>query len=76
MNHFYPYREFGYVYKKAKYPRYLNDSTFLITRYRYEWFFDDLNLGSLNEIEDRIETVADNRSDGNHVFTVGLGFRF
>ena len=45
---------------------FINDSTFISVKYRYEWFFDDL---ALNNIED-------NSSDGNHVVTVGVGFIF
>lgn len=43
---------------------FLSDQVFLVTQYRYEWFFDDLSLGG----------VGDNSSDGNHVGTIGLGF--
>lgn len=42
---------------------YLNDSTAIITRYRYEWFFDDLSF------EDTTDT-----SDGNHVVTIGFSY--
>jgi hypothetical protein len=42
---------------------YLNDSTALVGRYRYEWFFDDI----------AIKDATDTR-DGNHVVTVGLSF--
>jgi hypothetical protein len=42
---------------------YLNDSTALVARYRYEWFFDKI----------AIEDATDAR-DGNHVVTVGLSF--
>lgn len=40
---------------------YMNESSFLSARYRYEWFFDDIEQG-------------DETSDGNHVVTVGLGY--
>lgn len=43
---------------------FVNDSTFLTMRYRYEWFFNDLSLGD----------IGDNSSKGNHVGTIGLGF--
>ena len=55
---------------------YVNDTTFITTRYRYEWFFDDLELNSVSDIRDDINIVSDNKSDGNNVITVGLGFRF
>jgi hypothetical protein len=42
---------------------FLNDKTFLVTKYRYEWFFDDV---SFSDVKDT--------SHGNHVVTVGLGF--
>lgn len=45
---------------------FVNDTTFALLRYRYEWFIDDLENGDLD----------DNSSDGNHVVTVGLGFKF
>ncbi len=45
---------------------FVNDNTFIVAKYRYEWFFDDLTI---NEIEDT-------SSDGNHVVTLGLGFVF
>jgi hypothetical protein len=42
---------------------YLNDSTAVVGRYRYEWFFDDLTF------DDATDT-----SDGNHIVSVGLSF--
>ena len=41
---------------------YVNDTTFISGRYRYEWFFDELDV------------IEDEASDGNHVVTVGIGF--
>ena len=55
---------------------YVNDTTFITTRYRYEWFFDDLELNSVSDIRDDINIVSDNKSDGNNVISIGLGFRF
>jgi hypothetical protein len=43
---------------------FVNDTTYVLTRYRYEWYVSDLEQG---DVED---------SDGNHVVTVGLGFAF
>jgi hypothetical protein len=43
---------------------FVNDSTFLLARYRYEWFFTDINFGA----------VFDDTTRGNHVVTIGLGF--
>ena len=43
---------------------FLDDQTFIVTRYRYEWFANDLDIGELR----------DNSSDGNHVITVGFGY--
>jgi hypothetical protein len=48
----------------AKY--FVNDRTFLRIGYRYEWFFNTLNLRG----------VTRNRSDGNHVVAFGIGFLF
>lgn len=42
---------------------FLSDKTFLVVKYRYEWFFDDLKVGDVTDT-----------SDGNHVGTIGLGF--
>ena len=55
---------------------FVNEKTFISARYRYEWFFDDLELNSAGDISDSVDTVSDNSSDGNHVLTIGLGFRF
>lgn len=40
---------------------FFHDQTFLTARYRYEWFFDEIN-----EVNDTI--------DSNHVVTFGLGY--
>lgn len=45
---------------------FVNDSTYIMVKYRYEWFFDEL---SIDEIEDT-------SSDGNHVVSLGVGFVF
>ena len=42
---------------------FVNESTFLMTRYRYEWFFNDVELGDVTDT-----------TRGNHVVTLGLGF--
>ena len=42
---------------------FLNDSTAVVTRFRYEWFFDDLS------IKDATDTA-----DGNYIATVGMSF--
>jgi hypothetical protein len=42
---------------------YLNEKTFIMTRYRYEWFFDNFDLGDVSDT-----------SHGNHLVTLGLGF--
>jgi hypothetical protein len=41
---------------------FLADQTYLGLRYRYEWFFNTFR------------SAANNKDDGNHVITVGLGF--
>ena len=45
---------------------YVNDSTYIVAKYRYEWFFNELNYGE----------IEDNSSDGNHVISLGVGFNF
>jgi outer membrane protein W len=45
---------------------FVNDSTFISVKYRYEWFFDELTF----------DDIDDTKSDGNHVITLGLGFVF
>lgn len=45
---------------------FINDSTYIVAKYRYEWFFEEL---SINEVDDT-------SSDGNHVVTLGVGFVF
>ena len=60
---------FGFKY-------FVNDKTFITTRYRYEWFFDKLDLSKVSDIKDDLQIISDNKSDGNHVLTIGLGFRF
>ena len=42
---------------------YMSDSTYMVTRYRYEWFFD------------KFETI-DETAGANHVVTVGLGYNW
>jgi hypothetical protein len=49
---------------------FVTDSAFVSTQYRYEWFFSDLDLDDLG---DDLEQINDNKSDGNHVATVGVG---
>jgi hypothetical protein len=41
---------------------FVTDQTFIQTKYRYEWFFDEL---------DRADDQAD---DGNHVVSLGIGY--
>jgi hypothetical protein len=43
---------------------FVDDQTFFVTRYRYEWFADSLAVGEFE----------DNFSDGNHVVTFGFGY--
>ena len=43
---------------------YVHEGAFLNLGYRYEFFFN------------RIETIDDNSTKGNHVFTVGIGFNW
>jgi hypothetical protein len=41
---------------------FVHDRAFLNLGYRYEWFFN------------RIDSIGDNSSRGNHVFNIGVGF--
>lgn len=43
---------------------FVGEQTFIDTRYRYEWFADDLSIGQFE----------DNRASGNHVVTIGIGY--
>ena len=45
---------------------FVNDSTFIIVKYRYEWYFNELSYSD----------VRDTSSDGSHVATLGVGFAF
>ena len=45
---------------------FVNDTTFIMLKYRYEWFFDKLSY----------DDIRDTQSDGNHVVTLGVGFVF
>ena len=56
----------GTVGPQVGFKTFVSDGTFIMVKYRYEWFFEEL---SINEIEDT-------SSDGNHVVTLGLGFVF
>lgn len=49
------------------------ENVYFSTQYRYEWFFDDLELDS-GTINDDFEIVEENSSDGNHIATVGIGY--
>jgi len=41
---------------------FLHEKTYLITAYRYEWFFEEMELSDVSDT-----------SSGNHVVTLGLG---
>ena len=45
---------------------FVTDSTYVVVKYRYEWFFDELDY----------DEIEDNSSSGNHVVTLGVGFVF
>ncbi len=49
---------------------FLNEYAFFSTQYRYEWFFSDL---ALDDLGDDLEAIDDNKSDGNHVASIGFG---
>lgn len=56
----------GTVGPQVGFKSYVNDSTFIAVKYRFEWFWDDMELrdGSSDD------------SDGNHIVSVGVGFNF
>ena len=56
----------GTIGPQVGFKSFVNDSTYIIVKYRYEWFFDELDYGE----------VEDNSSDGNHVVSLGVGFVF
>lgn len=56
----------GTIGPQLGFKSFVNDSTFILTKYRYEWFFDELTVND----------VDDSKSDGNHVVTLGVGFIF
>jgi hypothetical protein len=49
----------------AGFKAFMNETTFLVTKYRYEWFFNDVELGDVTDT-----------TRGNHIVTLGLGFVF
>ncbi len=56
----------GTIGPQVGFKSFITDSTYIMAKYRYEWFFEEL---SINEVEDT-------SSDGNHVVTFGVGFVF
>ncbi len=56
----------GTIGPQAGFKSYVSDKTYVMARYRYEWFFEELEIGEIGE----------DRSDGNHVVTLGVGFNF
>lgn len=56
----------GTIGPQLGFKSFVKDSTFILVKYRYEWFFDELTV---NDVED-------SKSDGNHVVTLGVGFIF
>ncbi|BCS96660.1 hypothetical protein DSLASN_22920 [Desulfoluna limicola] len=56
----------GTIGPQLGFKSFVKDSTFILVRYRYEWFFDELT----------VDDVEDSKSDGNHVVTLGVGFIF
>ncbi len=56
----------GTIGPQLGFKSFVSDSTFIVVKYRYEWFFSELNY----------DDIEDNSSDGNHVVTLGVGFVF
>lgn len=44
---------------------FMNDKTFLLTQYRYEWFWNKMKFGDMTDT-----------TRGNNVVTIGVGFLF
>jgi len=45
---------------------FVSETTFISVKYRYEWFFEELEY----------DNIEDESSEGNHVVTLGVGFLF
>ena len=56
----------GTIGPQLGFKSFVNDSTYIVAKYRYEWFFDELDYSD----------IEDNSSDGNHVISLGVGFVF
>jgi len=56
----------GTIGPQVGFKSFINESTYVVVKYRYEWFFDELT----------VDDIDNTSSDGNHVVSVGLGFVF
>jgi len=55
----------GSIGPAAGFKSFMGENAYLLCQYRYEWYFNDL------EVADVTDT-----SDGNHVVTLGIGFQW
>jgi hypothetical protein len=56
----------GTIGPQVGFKSYITDKTYVVVRYRYEWFFDELT----------VDDIENTTSDGNHAVTLGVGFVF
>ncbi|MCB0358773.1 MAG: outer membrane beta-barrel protein [Bdellovibrionales bacterium] len=56
----------GTIGPRAGVKIFVSDNTFVGAKYRYEWFFDDLDL----------DNISDESSEGNHVVAISLGYNW
>lgn len=56
----------GTIGPQLGFKSFISEKTYILFKYRYEWFFDELT----------IDDIQDTKSDGNHVVSLGLGFIF
>lgn len=56
----------GTIGPQIGFKSYITDKTYVVVKYRYEWFFDELTVDDIDET----------KSDGNHAVSVGLGIVF
>ena len=56
----------GTIGPQLGFKSFVYDNTFVMLKYRYEWFFNELT----------VDEIEDTSSEGNHVVTLGVGFVF
>lgn len=56
----------GTVGPQIGFNSFVSENTYIVVKYRYEWFFEELDY----------DDIEDESSEGNHVVTLGVGFLF